>query len=73
MKAHLDKSFCFKGVYVPNQNNSTCLLQEDLFCSTRRKMYVFEMVNLHQTSLLLLSSFYCVYIGYKMSTELFQV
>lgn len=73
MKVYSGKSFCFKGVYVPNQNNIACLLQEDLFCSTRRKMYLFEMVNLDQTSLLLLSSFNCVYIIEKMSTELFQV
>lgn len=72
MKAHLGKSFCFKGAYVPNQSNIACLLQEDLLYNTRRKMYLFEMVNFDQTSLLLLSIFNCVYIAYKRNTELFQ-
>lgn len=57
MKAHLGQSFCFKSANVPNQDNIACLPQQDLLYSTRGKMYLFEMVNLDQTSLLLLSAF----------------
>lgn len=57
MKAHLGKSFCFKAANVPNQDNIACSPQQDLLYSTRGKTYLFEMVNLDQTSLLLLSAF----------------
>lgn len=56
-KVHLGKNSCFLGALVPSQNNIACLLQEGLLYNTRRKIQLFEMVSLDQTSLFSLSVF----------------